>query len=69
MPIFEYQCKVHGTLERFFKAYNDAPAFVLCEAPVEVPNHPDEFDDCSEECLRVEWSVPGWRNPSHGIQT
>ena len=52
MPIFEFECPVHGKFERITLEKYDTQ---LCP-------------QCGEECEKVDWSIPARRNPEYGVQ-
>ena len=52
LPIFEFECPVHGKFERIVDAkYDTQPC-----------------PKCKEECEKIEFSIPAKRNPELGIQ-
>lgn len=66
MPLYEFQCPIHGKFEIFCARHN-AIYQALC--PVRDNQFEEAFGKyCERVSPRVEFSVPARRNPEHGVQ-
>jgi hypothetical protein len=63
MPMYEYECPIHGRFERIRPLSEADKPFALCFKKEEGTLRP-----CLVEAPKVEWSVPAWRDPEHGIR-
>jgi hypothetical protein len=64
MPIYEYECPIHGKFEKILMGQFDQTS-VPC--PFSDPiNYEGQLEKCWHRGRLVEFSVPAKRNPRHG---